>query len=139
MPRPKRQPPQTSPKEARWKRAPEQLNPKYCDGFFDHGPHDEHYIEPDNRAGEKPMLCCSLHPSAYAMLLDLYQYHIGEYTALKLELASLRCLVTEILTEIRLKPTPTLTPQLPVVRQEPKAATAPPCQQKTDSKRKRTV
>jgi hypothetical protein len=124
--------------------------------------HDVHdFVVPDPYNEDLPALCCDLHPEAdtyrytspskprteaaptppapqeesLPTLADIRQYLIAENTALKLELASLRCLVTEILKELR-KPTPT-APQ-PVVRQEPKTVMAPPCQQQTE-KRKRTT
>jgi hypothetical protein len=67
-------------------------------------------------------------------LASLYDYIQVENKALKLQLASLQCLVNEILTEIR-KPTTTTASQPEKV---PEAAPAPPSQQQME-KRKRTT
>ncbi|KAI5798533.1 hypothetical protein FPQ18DRAFT_302604 [Pyronema domesticum] len=67
---------------------------------------------------------------------EIRQVVLQEIKALKLELASLRGLVQDLLTELRSKPT--LTALQPVVPQAPDAAPAPPGQQQKE-KRKRTT
>jgi hypothetical protein len=62
----------------------------------------------------------------------LHQYLIAENKALKVELASLHYLITEILMEIR-KPTPTQQSDIQV----PETASAPPSQQPMEQKWKR--
>jgi hypothetical protein len=85
----------------------------------------------ESKAQEAPTLLASEKADPQS-LASLYHHIYAENKTLKLELASLRYLVNEILMEIR-KPTPTV-PQPGI--QIPKAAPAPPSQQQTE-KRKR--
>jgi hypothetical protein len=134
--------------EARKNYLADQWNEKYTDFYATSLPHyGKHEITATRfqRGGAgKPILCCSLHPKALSkprapptppapkeqdlmILADLRQYLVAEIQALKLELASLRCLSNDILTEVKKKPTP------------PETAPAPPSQQQTEKPKQTTL
>jgi hypothetical protein len=115
-----------------------QWNPAYHNGYhlyaYPHGAHFKHKFHSD----VKVALRCWFHPEAWRTkpqepekVLDmptlavLYEYIQAENTALKLQLASLQCMVNDILMEINTqKPTPTTTSQPEI--QVPEAVSAPP-------------
>jgi hypothetical protein len=135
-----------------------QLNPAYHNGYHLYAyPHSAHFKH-EFHADVKVALCCWFHSEAWRTKpqeLDagpappaaasekvpdmptfavLYEYIQAENTALKLQLASLQCLVNDILTEIKKLVPTTLQHEFQI----PEAALAPPSQQPME-KRKRTI
>jgi hypothetical protein len=114
-----------------------QYNLKYHDrlGPYTRYPeaHKRHFTKVHFGSG-KPKLCCHRHPQTWLSKpvelestpesesrvsgtqmtpTELHQYLIAENQALKVDLASVRCLITEIITEIQ-KTTPAQQPNIQV-------------------------
>jgi hypothetical protein len=106
--------------------------------------HPEVYKSKPADAGPIPARGCSLdmlpdppkaQPEADPQTLaSLYNYIQVENTALKLQLASLQCMINEILTEIRKPTATTIQPA-----KEPEAAMVPPSQQHTEKCKRATL